>query len=193
MADAPVTPAPKKGSALKKILIGLAVLIAGFLIVVAVQPSEYSVTRSTAVAAPASAVFPAVNELRRWERWSPWEGLDPAMKRTFDGPPAGVNATYSWVGNDKVGEGRMTITESKPNEAVRLRLDFEKPMKDTCDVVFSFKEDAGKTNVSWTMSGHKNFVAKAFCLFMNMDKMLGGEFDKGLAALKKETEAPAGK
>jgi hypothetical protein len=115
------------------------------------------------------------------------------MKRTFDGPPAGVNATYAWAGNDKVGEGRMTITESKPNEVVRLKLEFFKPMAGTSDVAFTFKEDGGKTAVTWAMSGQNNFVGKAFCLFMNMDKMLGAEFDKGLAALKKESEAPAAK
>ncbi len=189
MADAPVAPAPKKGSLLKKVLIGLAVLVAVFLIVVAVQPSEYTVTRSAAIAAPASEVFPAVNELRRWQRWSPWEALDPTMKRTFEGPEAGVNAAYAWAGNDKVGEGRMTITESKPNEVVKLKLEFFKPMAGTSDVAFTFKEGAGKTDVTWAMSGKNNFVGKAFCLFMNMDKMLGGEFEKGLAQLKAATES----
>jgi hypothetical protein len=187
MADAPVT--PKKGSMVKIVLIGLAVLLGIFPIVVAVQPSEYTVTRSAAVAAPASAVFPAVNDLHRWQRWSPWEGLDPAMKRTYEGPAAGVNATYAWVGNDKVGEGRMTITDSKPNELVKMKLEFFKPMAGTSDVAFTFKEDGGKTTVTWAMSGKNNFVGKAFCLFMNMDKMLGGEFEKGLASLKTETEA----
>ena len=102
---------------LKKILIGLAVVIVVFLIVIALQPSTYSVTRSATIAAAPEAVFPHVNELKKWAAWNPWEKIDPNMKLTYEGPEAGVGASYSWAGNNEVGEGKMTITESKANEA----------------------------------------------------------------------------
>jgi len=187
MADA--AEAPKKGSTLKKVLMGIAAMVAIFLVVVAMQPNEYTVTRTATIAAPASAVFPLVNDLHQWEKWSPWDKVDPAMKRTFEGPPSGVNAVYGWTGNSEVGEGKMTITESKAPELIRIRLDFFKPMEGTSDTVFAFKENAGKTDVTWTMSGKNNFVAKAMCMFMNMDKMVGGMFEKGLADLKTQSEA----
>jgi hypothetical protein len=193
MPDASAPVAAPKGSAFKKILIGLVVVVAIFLVVVAMQPSEFSVTRSTTVAAPASAVFPLVNDLHQWGRWSPWEKVDPAMKRTYEGPASGVNAAYGWAGNNDVGEGRMTITESKPNELVRMKLEFYKPMQGTNDVTFAFKQDGAQTGVSWTMSGSKNFISKAVCLFMSMDKMVGGMFEKGLADMKTAAEAPVSK
>lgn len=186
MVDAPAP--PKKGSVLKKVLIGLVAVIAVFLVVVAMQPSEFSVTRSTTIAAPASAVFPLVNDLHQWSRWSPWEKVDPAMKRTYEGPGSGVNASYGWAGNSEVGEGKMTITESKPDELVRLKLEFYKPMEGSNDVTFAFKQEGAQTGVSWTMSGPKNFVSKAVCMFMNMDKMLGGMFEQGLAQMKSAAE-----
>lgn len=169
---------------LKKILIGLAVIVIVFLIVVALQPSAYRVTRSAIVAAPPEAVFPHVNELKKWAAWNPWEKLDPNMKLTYAGPNAGVGASYSWVGNNEVGEGRMTITESNPNEVIRFKLEFFKPMAGVSDTLFTFQPQGNQTEVTWAMSGKNNFVGKAFCLFMNMDKMIGGDFEKGLTDLK---------
>src|SRR4051794_32613523 len=179
---------------IKKIVIVVAVIIVVFLVVVALQPAEYRVTRSVSVAAPPAAVFGQVNDFHNWEAWSPWAKLDPAAKNTFDGPAAGAGAGFAWSGNDKVGEGRMTITDSRPNDLVRIKLDFVKPFASTCATDFAFKPTgAGDgTTVTWTMSGEKNFVSKAFCLFANMDKMVGGDFEKGLASLKSTTEA-AGK
>ncbi|HLY11943.1 MAG TPA: SRPBCC family protein [Planctomycetota bacterium] len=191
MADA--SNPPNKGSALKKVLIGIVAVVAIFLVVVAMQPSEFTVTRSASIAAPASSVFPYVNDLHQWEKWSPWEKVDPAMKKTYEGPGSGLNASYGWAGNHEVGEGRMTITESKPNELVRMKLEFFKPMQGTNDVTFSFKQDGAQTGVTWTMSGPKSFVSKAVCMFMNMDKMVGGMFEKGLSDLKASAEAPAKK
>jgi len=150
MADTPETP-KKKSSVLLKILGGLAVAIAVFLVIVSMQPAEFTVTRSTTIAAPASAVFPLVNDLHQWEKWSPWEKVDPSMKKTFAGPASGVDASYSWAGNREIGEGRMTITESKPNEVIRMRLEFFKPMEGTDDVTFAFKQDGAQTGVSWAM------------------------------------------
>jgi hypothetical protein len=180
-----------KPSMLKKIVLGVAVLLIVFAIVVAFQPSAFRVERRATIAAPAAVVFGEVNDLRRWEGWSPWEKLDPAMKKTHQGPPAGKGAIYSWAGNSEVGEGRMTITDSQPNELVRIRLEFLKPFAATSTTDFTFKPEAGKTNVVWTMAGENNFVAKAMCMFMNMDKMVGGDFEKGLAALKSISESKA--
>jgi len=173
---------------LKIILIAIPVIIAIFLIVVAMQPSDYRVTRSLAINAPPAAVFPHVNELKKWEAWNPWGKIDPNMKLTYDGPPADVGASYSWVGNSEVGEGKSTITESKPNESVRFKLEFFKPMAGVCDTVFTFKPQGNQTEVTWDMSGRNNFIGKAFCMFMNMDKMIGGQFEKGLADMKTAVE-----
>jgi hypothetical protein len=188
MADTPEAP-KKKGSMLLRVLAGLVVVLVVFLVIVAMQPSEFTVTRSATIAAPASTIFPYVNDLHQWAQWSPWEKVDPAMKRSYEGPGSGLNASYSWIGNKEVGEGRMTITESKPNETVRMRLEFYKPMEGTNDVTFSFKQDGAQTGVTWAMSGNKNFVSKAVCMFMNMDQMVGGMFEKGLAELKSSAES----
>jgi len=176
---------------LVKILIGLAVLVALLVVVVALQPSEFRITRTATVAAPASAVFAQVNDFHKWEAWSPWAKLDPAVRNTFEGAPAGTGAVFAWAGNSKVGEGRMTITESRPSELVRIKLEFMKPFAATNTAEFTFKPEGDRTAVTWSMFGHNNFMGKAVCLVMNMDKTLGGEFDKGLAAMKSVAEAAA--
>lgn len=174
---------------IKKILLSLLAIIALILIVAAFQPGEFRVTRSATIAAPAAEIFPAINDLHRWTAWSPWEKLDPAMQRTFEGPAAGVGASYAWEGNSAVGAGKMTITESRPAEAIRIKLEFFKPMPGICPTEFTFRPEGKGTNVTWTMSGTNNYVSKVFCLFMNMDKMIGGDFEKGLATLKANAEA----
>src|SRR5205823_3997824 len=120
---------------------------------------------------------------------SPWAKRDPAMRQTYEGATSGAGAVYSWAGNRNVGEGRMTLTESRPNESIRIRLEFLKPFASTADTEFTFKPEASGTLVTWCMTGKKNFASKAFCLFMNMDKMVGGDFEKGLAELKAAAEA----
>lgn len=174
---------------LKKILLVIVVLVAVFLIVAALQPNTYRVERSISIAASASAVFAKVNDLHEWEAWSPWEKLDPNMKSSFSGPASGVGAAHRWSGDDKVGEGTMTIVESRPNELVRLRLDFEKPFKDSATGELTFRTEGGQTKVTWAMYGKKKFIFKAVCLFMSMDKMIGGDFERGLAQLKAVSEA----
>ena len=178
---------------LKKILIGLAVIAVVFLIVVAFQPADYRVTRTATIAAPPAVVFAQVDDLRQWEAWSPWAKMDPAMKVTYAGPAAGAGAISGWAGNSEVGEGRMTITESRPSELIRFHLEFFKPMAGTSASEFTFKPEGNQTVVTWTMTGKNNFIGKAFCLFMNMDKMVGGDFEKGLASLKSIAEAGARK
>ena len=172
------------------ILISLAAIVVIFLIIVALQPSDYRITRSATIAAPAGAVFAQVNDMRKFQGWSPWAKLDPDVKNTFEGPPAGAGAVSKWSGNKKVGEGMMTITESKPNELITMKLEFIKPFASVADVQFDFKPEGQGTAVTWTMSGKKNFMSKAFCLFANMDKMVSGDFEKGLANLKQLLEKP---
>ena len=178
---------------LSKILIGIAAVLAVFAVVVAFQPAEFRVARNATVSAPPAVVFSQVNDLHNWEAWSPWAKLDPAMKQTHEGAPAGTGAVYSWAGNSEVGEGRMTITESRPNELVRIKLEFLKPFAATNTTEFTFKPEGNQTAVTWAMSGEKNYVAKAMCMFVSMDKMVGGDFEKGLTALKSVSESIARK
>lgn len=173
---------------LKKILVVIAAILIVFVVIVAVQPSEFQVSRTATMSAPASAVFTQVNDLHKWEAWSPWAKLDPAAKNTFEGPPAGTGAVFSWAGNNQIGEGRMTITESRTNDLIRFNLEFIKPMAGTSTSEFKFKPEGNQTTVTWSMSGKNNFIAKAMCLFVSMDKMLGGEFEKGLASIKSIVE-----
>ena len=178
---------------IKKFFLALLAIIIVFLVVVALQPAEFHVERSTAIAAPAKTVFAHVNDFHQWQAWSPWEKLDPAMKKSFDGPPAGVGAVYNWSGNDQVGEGRMTLIESRANELVKIKLQFVKPFEATNTTEFAFKPANEQTQVTWSMSGTNNFIGKAFGLIMDMDKTVGGDFEKGLAALKTLAESGTNK
>ena len=173
---------------LRKILIALAVLVALFVIVVAMQPSEFQVERTATIAAPQAEVFAQVNDLHKWEAWSPWAKLDPNAKIAFEGAEAGQGAAMSWAGNDKVGEGKMTVIESRPNDAVKLKVDFVKPFEGTSNSDFAFKPEGEGTSVTWAMSAHHNFLEKAFCLVMNGKKMIGDDLEKGLAQLKSLAE-----
>jgi len=173
---------------LKWILAGTAVVIAAFLAVVALQPSDFRVERSATMAAPAPAVHAQVNDFQNWRAWSPWEKVDPALKRSYEGPRAGTGAVYAWQGNKDVGEGRMTITDSRPGELVRIKLEFFKPFAAVNAAEFNFKPSGDGTAVTWTMTGQNNFLSKAICLFVNMDSMVGGMFEQGLAQMKTVVE-----
>ena len=174
---------------LVKIVIALAVIVVGLVVVVALQPKDYRVTRSATIAAPAPVVFAQVNDFHKWAAWSPWAAIDPAMKQSFAGAPAGAGAVYTWSGNREVGEGRMTIVESRPSELVRVKLDFEKPLKGTSVAEFTFRPDGERTLVTWSMVGEKNFVAKAIHLVLGVERMIGQQFEKGLAAMKTVAES----
>ena len=174
---------------IKKILIGLVVIVVILVAVIALQPATYQVERSTTIAAPAAVVFAQVNDFHKWNAWSPWAKLDPAMKQTFEGAPAGAGAAYSWTGNKEVGEGRMAITESHPSDLVKIKLDFLKPFAATSTTEFTFTPQGNQTVVKWKMTGENNFMTKAFHLVMNMDKMIGSDFEKGLAQMKSVAEA----
>lgn len=171
------------------ILITVAIIVVLFLVIVAMQPNEFCVTRSTGIVVPPERIFPHINDLRKWEAWSPWAKMDPACKYTFEGPPAGIGAISAWAGNKKAGEGRMTIIESRPSSLIRIKLEFLKPFKATNTAEFTFKPEGNQTLVMWSMSGKNNFFFKAFGLFVNCDKMISGDFEKGLAALKAVAEA----
>jgi hypothetical protein len=173
----------------KIILMSFVVVLVVLAIVVAMQPEEFRVSRSAVMAAPAPAVFAQVNDLHNWEKWNPWQKVDPAMKLTFSGPPSGIGAAYAWQGNRDVGEGRLAIIESKPVDLVRIKLEFLKPFAATNTAIFTFKPEGNQTAVTWSMEGRNNYFAKAINLCMNMDKMVGGQFEKGLADMKAVVEA----
>jgi Polyketide cyclase / dehydrase and lipid transport. len=173
-----------------KVLVGAVVALAALAAVVATRPSEYRVARATTIAAPPAVVFAQINDFHKWETWNPWGQLDPGMKQTYEGAPAGVGAVYTWAGNHQVGEGRMTIVESRPNEQVRVKLDFYKPFAGTSVATFTLApQGTNQTLVAWSMEGQNNFIAKAMHMVINMDKMIGGQFEKGLAAMKTAAEA----
>jgi len=166
------------------ILLIAVALLAVLAVVVATRPARFAITRSAAIPAPPAAVFALVNDFHRWDAWSPWAKLDPACQNTFDGPAAGVGAKFAWAGNNKVGAGRMTITSSRLVELIHIDLEFFRPMKARNLTEFIFVPKAGGTRVTWTMSGGNGFAGKLFSVFVNCDKMVGGQFEQGLANLK---------
>ena len=179
---------------LKKILIGLVALVVVFLIVVAARPAGFRVERSATIAAPAPALFEQVNDHHKFSAWNPFLKLDPNVKQTYSGPDAGVGAVCSWDGNKDIGAGSATITESKPGELVRQRMDWKRPMEGIAIVEFTFKPQGDKTVVTWAMYGTNNFMGKLVSLFMDCDKMCGPPFEQGLAELGKiVTAAPPAK
>ena len=174
-----------------KIGLGAVVVVGVLGIVVALRPSDYRVARTTRISAPAAAVFPYVDDLRKFNTWNPFLKLDPATKHTYGGPPSGRGATMAWAGDKNVGEGRMTVVDSRPNEWIRFKLEFLKPFAATADAEFTFTPEGGQTAVTWSMAGRNNFMAKAMGLVMDMDRMIGGQFEKGLTSLKSLAEASA--
>lgn len=166
------------------ILIALAVIVAGIAIVVAMQPTDFRISRSATIPAPASTLFEEVNDFHKWEAWSPWARLDPTAKNTFEGAPSGVGAIFKWVGNNQVGQGSMTLMESRPDNLIRIKLEFLKPFQATNTAEFTFEPSGDQTVVTWSMSGKNNFAAKAVVLFMHCDRMVGAQFEKGLENLK---------
>ncbi|OJT24137.1 polyketide cyclase [Archangium sp. Cb G35] len=174
---------------LKKILLGVVGIIVALCGVIAMQPATYTVQRSATFKAAPDITFALVNDFHNWGGWSPWDKLDPNQKTTFEGAATGVGAKYGWSGNDQVGEGRMEIEESKSNELVRIKLEFIRPFASTSPTTFTFSPAAEGVTVTWKMDGTNDFMGKAFSLFVNMDAMLGADFDKGLAAMGKIAEA----
>ena len=174
------------------ILGGLALLIVLFFLVVATRPADFSVKRSAAISAPPAAVFAEVNDFHHWQEWSPWAKLDPNCKVAYEGPAAGPGAIFTWDGNKKVGGGRMTITDSKPSDLIRIKLEFFRPFKATNTTEFTFKPEGNQTVVTWNMFGKNNFMGKLFSLIMDCDKMVGPDFERGLASMKAAVEGKKG-
>ncbi|NNB88391.1 polyketide cyclase [Corallococcus sp. AB032C] len=177
----------------KKIAIGVVAvlaLLAGF---ITTRPDSYTVTRTATVPGTPDVAFGLVHDFHQWNQWSPWDNLDPNMKKTFGGAESGVGATYGWVGNNDVGEGRMTILEATANAAVRIKLEFIKPFEDSSITTFTFKPADDGTTVTWAMAGNHNFMSKAMCLVMDMDQMIGKDFEKGLASMKTAAQTEATK
>lgn len=175
---------------LKKVLIGIALIIAGVLGAAALQPDAFRVERSLAIAAPADQLFAQVNDLKKFNIWSPWAKVDPNAKAVFAAQTEGVGASFSWDGNYEVGKGSMTNIESRPNELVRFRMDFIKPFESTDTAEFTFKPENGKTVVTWLIYGNspKTYLCKLMGMIFGADKMVGEQFEKGLNDLKSLAE-----
>jgi hypothetical protein len=178
---------------MKRILLSIAVLVIALIGFVSTRPDTYRVARTASIAAPPAVVFAQVADFHRWQAWSPWAKLDPAMKITYSGDDAKVGSSYAWTGNDKVGEGRMTIVAATPPSGLDIKLEFIRPFAATNETSFAFADAAGSTAATWTMVGHNNFMGKLAGSFMNFDKMIGADFERGLSQLKAVAEAAAKK
>ncbi|MDX8479114.1 SRPBCC family protein [Mesorhizobium sp. VK24D] len=170
------------------ILIILVVIIAAVLVFAATQPNDFVVSRSARIKAPAEAIFPLIDDFRRWPEWSPFEKLDPNIKRTLSGAESGKGAAYAWEGNSKAGKGRMEIVNSTPPSLIALKLDFEKPFRANNSVDFTLTPSDEGTTVTWAMHGARPFIAKLMGLFMNFDRLIGKDFEAGLDNLRRATE-----
>lgn len=149
----------------------------------------YTVERSITIDAPPEAVYPLVSDFRQWQAWSPWEGLDPAMERTYSGPAEGVGATYSWSGNRKAGVGRMEILTAERPRSVTSDLRFDKPFKSQATQGMEIEPQGSGCRVRWTMTGEKTPMVRVMSVFRSMDKMVGPDFERGLANLKRVAES----
>jgi len=173
---------------IKTIAIVAVAVVAAILGYAATLPDDFRVQRSTAIKAPPEKIFALINDFHRWDGWSPWEKMDPAMKRTFSGAPAGKGAAYAWQGDRKVGEGRMEIVEASAPSKVAIKLDFLKPFEAHNTATFTLEPKGESTNVTWAMDGPSPYVAKLMGVFVSMDKMIGNDFETGLANMKAAAE-----
>ena len=154
------------------------------------RPATFRIARSRRVRAPADRVFPLINDFHQWAQWSPFEKLDPAMQKTFGGSPTGRGSTYAWSGNSKAGQGRMEITESTPYSRVAMDLEFQRPWQARHTAIFTLEPTSDATTVTWAMEGRQVFMGKVMGLFMNLDKMVGKDFEAGLENLGRLSERP---
>jgi carbon monoxide dehydrogenase subunit G len=176
---------------IKSILAGAAVVVAVFLILAAMRPDTFRVERSTTIAAPPEKVHALIDDFGRWQSWSPYEKKDPAMKRIRSGPPSGQGAVYAWEGNKEIGKGRMEIIEATPT-SIRIKLDFIEPFEAHNVAEFVLVPKGEATKVTWSMQGANNFVAKMVHTVIDVDRMVGKDFEAGLATLKAISERQAG-
>jgi hypothetical protein len=189
MSTDQVAPRSKWKRILGYTVLAFVALIAVLCTVVAMQSEDFKVARSATFNASPAAVFEQVNDLHKWDAWSPWAKLDPNAKSTFEGPTSGKDAKMSWDGNADVGAGSMTIVESKPNELVKIKLDFVRPFEGTSDVEMKVEPVGDQSKLTWSMAGKNNFIAKAISLVIDCEEMCGEQFEKGFANLKGVVEA----
>jgi hypothetical protein len=166
------------------IAIIIAALIAATLVCAATRPATFRVERAIVINAPTAKIFPHINGFHQWEAWSPWDKIDPAMKRSYSGADSGKGAVYGWEGNKDVGQGRMEIVESTPSSGLLIKIDFMKPFEGHNMVQFTLVPHGDATNVTQTMYGPSPFMARLMGLFFSMDKMVGQKYEEGLASLK---------
>ena len=172
---------------LELIVIIVVALVAAVLFFVSSQSSDFQIHRFVMIKAPPEKIFPLIDDFHRWVEWSPWEGVDADLKRTYSGAPKGEGAVYAWEGQ-KTGVGSMEIMRTLPPGDVLIRLDFEKPTKAHNSVEIMLEREDADTRVDWTMKGEHDFMGKIMSLFFNMDKRIGRDFEKGLAQLKAVAE-----
>lgn len=163
-------------------------VIALVFIYAATRSGSFRIQRSAVIAAPPEKIFARIDDLHAWASWSPWENIDPALKRSYSGAASGRGAAYAWEGNSKVGSGRMEIVESSAPARIAIKLDFFRPFEAHNTAEFTFEARGGSTTVTWAMFGPRPFISKLMGLVFNMDRMVGGQFEQGLAKLKTLTE-----
>jgi uncharacterized protein YndB with AHSA1/START domain len=162
----------------------IAILVVAVLIYAATRPDRFRIERSASIKAPPERIFSLLNSFHQWEAWSPWEKVDPAIKRTYSGAESGRGATYAWQGNKNIGEGCMEIIESTPNSRLAIKIDFLKPFEAHNTVEFTLEPQGDTTKVTHAMFGPTPFISKVMGLFFNMEKMVGPKFEEGLASVK---------
>ena len=173
---------------LKTVAIAVVVVIAGILAFAMTRPDSFSVQRTTTIRAPADKVFALIADFHRWSEWSPWEKLDPELKRMFSGPAAGPGAVYEWSGNSKVGAGRMEVLKAMPASRVDIKLDFIEPFEGHNVTEFTLTPKGENTQVDWVMRGPAPYISKLMGVFVSMDSMIGKDFEAGLANMKAVAE-----
>ncbi|OWJ90986.1 polyketide cyclase [Pseudomonas sp. A46] len=166
----------------------IVVAILGVLGYAAISPDHFRIERTASIAAPPEKVFPLINDFQQWPAWSPWEKIDPTLKRSYSGPQAGVGAVYAWQGNNEVGTGRMEIIGSEPASRVEIKLDFQMPFEAHNTAEFILSPENGGTRLTWTMYGPSPYTHRLMQVFFDMDDMVGSRFDQGLANLKAAAE-----
>jgi hypothetical protein len=167
----------------------LAVIVVAFLLFVTTRPNSFRVQRSVQISASSDRIYPLIDNFHEWMKWSPYEKMDPTMKRTYGGVPNGTGASYAWDGNSRAGSGSMVILEGTPSSRVLIKLDFTKPFVAHNTAEFTIAPSGGGSTVTWAMYGPSLFASKVMGLFMSMDSLVGGQFEEGLANLKRVSEA----
>lgn len=173
------------------VLAGIVAVVGGLAGLIARRPAAFRIERSTTIDGPPHAIMPLIEDFHQWSRWSPWDRMDPTQQVTITGAPRGRGAIYEWIGK-KNGQGRMEIIDHRPNESVGIKLDFIKPIPSSSRCDFILTPQGTGTRVQWVMTGNNNFAGKAFDFFANMDRMLGRDFDAGLASMKAAAESTPG-